>query len=239
VNAAATDGSLRSSASGRIVVISLLILVCAFATPAQAQSPAPSGAGVWEIGGGGVFVGGYDLGDRTAELTPNTGNTSVSLFTTDNKVLPVFGVQARVGYVVSTALVIEAGFRFTQPVYEVRVTGDFENAPNTTIEENLGDYVFDGSAVWHFTGAAFAGGRAVPFVFGGAGYIRELHDRDALVEDGFEYHAGLGLKWWFNESRRGFGIRGDVGVSIRDGAFDFEDGRRIVPVAGGSLIYRF
>ncbi len=79
----------------------------------------------------------------------------------------------------------------------------------------------------------------MPFVFGGAGYMRELHDRDALVEDGFEYHAGLGLKWWFNESRRGFGIRGDVGVSIRDGAFDFEDGRRIVPVAGGSLIYRF
>jgi hypothetical protein len=219
--------------------MSLAMLVCAFATPAQAQSAA-SGAGVWEIGGGGVFVGGYDLGERTAELTPNTGtSTPVSLFTTDNKVLPVFGVQARVGYVVSTAVVIEAGFRFTQPVYEVRVTGDFENAPNTTIEEKLSEYVFDGSAVWHFTGAAFADGRAVPFVFAGAGYIRELHDQDALVEEGFEYHAGLGLKWWFNESRRGFGIRGDVGISIRDGAFDFEDGRRIVPVAGGSLIYRF
>jgi hypothetical protein len=60
-----------------------------------------------------------------------------------------------------------------------------------------------------------------------------------MVEDGLEYHAGLGLKWWFSDRRRGFGIRGDGGISIRDGAFDFKDGRRIVPMASGSLIYRF
>ena len=50
--------------------------------------------------------------------------------------------------------------------------------PTSTIEENLSQYLFDGSALWHF-----GSGRAVPFVFGGAGYMRELHDADALVED--------------------------------------------------------
>lgn len=219
-----------------LALIGVLVVIGATVVPANAQS---SGGG-WEIGGGGVFMGGYDFGESAADLTPNTGNTvPVTLFTTDNEVRPVFGVQARIGYVVSPALVLEAGFRFTRPQYRVRVTGDFENAPDTTIEETLSDYLFEGSAVWHFTGASFAGGRAVPFAYGGGGYFRELHDQDALVEDGFEYHGGVGLKLWFNESRRGFGIRGDVGISIRDGGFDFEDSPRLVPTVGGSLVYRF
>jgi len=240
VIAASADGVLRPAVFIGVIV-AVVTMLGTGVTPVHAQSTtAPSSPGVWEVGGGGVFVGGYDLGRSDAELTPNTGNTTpVLFFATDNRVRPVFGVQARVGYVISQALMIEAGFRFSRPVYEVRITDDFENAPDTTIEESLSDYVFDGSALWHFMGAAFAGGRAVPFVFGGAGYMRALHDRGTLVEDGFEYHAGVGLKWWFSERRRGFGIRGDLGISLRDGAFDFEDGHRLVPTAGGSLIYRF
>jgi hypothetical protein len=220
--------------------VAALMATSAVAAPASAQPAAPSGAGVWEVGGGGVFLGGYDLGSSVAELTPNTGNnTPVRLFRTDNQVRPVFGLQARVGYIVTSALVIEAGFRFARPEYEVRVTGDFENAADTTATERLSEYVFEGSAVWHFNGAAFAGGRAVPFVSGGAGYLRELHDEDVLVEDGLEYHAAAGVRWWFSERRRGFGIRGEIGLSIRDGGFDFEDGSRLVPTAAASVVYRF
>ena len=134
-------------------------------------------------------------------------------------------MQARIGFVVTPALVVEGGFRFTRPVYQVRVSGDAEGAADTTVEETLSQYVFDGSVVWQFTRAAFAGGRAVPFVFGGAGYLRELHEEDALVEEGLEYHAGGGLKWWFGQGRRRFGVRGEAGISIRDGGFDFKDGR--------------
>jgi hypothetical protein len=244
VTAAAIDGLWRRATRSRAVFASALTLAAVVAAPASAQPAQPAapaaGSGVWEVGGGAVFVGGYDLGASIAELTPNTGNTTpVTLFRTENSVRPVIGVQARLGYIVSSALVIEAGFRFARPVYEVEVTGDFESAADATIEERLSQYLFEGSAVWHFNGAAFAGGRAVPFVVGGAGYLRELHDEDAYVEDGYEYHAGAGVKWWFNDRRRGFGIRGEVGVSIRDGGFDFEDSRRWVPTAAGSLVYRF
>jgi hypothetical protein len=121
-------------------------------------------------------------------------------------------------------------------VYEVSASGDAENAPDTTIEETLSQYVFDGSVVWNFGGA---GRRLVPFVYGGAGYLRELHQEDALVEEGVEYHAGGGVKWWLGEGGRRFGLRGDVGVSIRDGGFDFGEGLRTVPVVGVSLIYTF
>ena len=75
--------------------------------------------------------------------------------------------------------------------------------------------------------------------YGGAGYLRELHEEDALVEEGVEYHAGAGLKWWFGQGSRRFGVRGDVGMSVRDGGFDFDEGARVVPVAGVSLVYTF
>jgi hypothetical protein len=130
---------------------------------------------------------------------------------------------------------VEGGIRLTRPVYEVRVSGDVENAADITIEETLSQYLFDGSLVWQFS----HGGRAVPFVFGGAGYLRELHEEDALVEEGVEYHAGAGLKWWFGQGGRRFGVRGEAGISIRDGGFDFKDSQRVVPVVGGSLIYSF
>ena len=207
------------------------------AAPAVAQSggqASVSGPGRWELTGGGVLIGGYELGERSAELTPNTGSSSFDEFTTDNTVKPAFGLQARIGFVVTPALTVEGGFRFARPVYEVRISGDVEDAPDTTAEETLSQYLFDGSIVWHL-----GKGRAVPFLFGGAGYLRELHEDDALLEEGLEYHAGGGIKWWFGEGRRGVGVRAEAGVSIRDGGFDFKDGQRIVPTAGGFLFYAF
>ena len=220
----------------------MLLLVAGFATPVMAQAGpgAGPGPGRWELSGGGVLVAGYGLGESVAELTPNSGSApSFDQFTTDNRVRQAFGVQARIGFIVTPALVVEGGFRFTRPVYQVRVSGDAEGAPDTTVEEKLSQYVFDGSVVWHVTRAAFAGQRAVPFLFGGAGYLRELHEEDALVEEGLEYHAGGGIKWWFGQGRRGLGVRGEVGISIRDGGFDFKDSLRVVPIVAGSLIYTF
>ena len=68
-----------------------------------------SGPGRWELTG--VFIGGYELGERSAELTRNTGSSSDE-FTTDNTVKPAFGLQARIGFVVTPALTVEGGFRF-------------------------------------------------------------------------------------------------------------------------------
>jgi len=110
--------------------------------------------------------------------------------------------------------------------------------PDTTIEETLSQYVFDGALVWHITGARFAGDSGVPFLYGGGGYLRELHEENAFVEEGIEYHAGGGIKWWFGQSGR-IGMRAEGGISIRDGGFDFKDGKRMVPVAGASVIYSF
>jgi hypothetical protein len=215
---------------------SVVVLAVLGVAPAAAQSVTATRGGRLELSGGGVLVGGYGLGESVAELTPNSGSSGYELFTTRSEVRQAFGGVARIGFVVTPAIVIEGGLRFTRPVYEVRVSGDAESAPDTTIEETLSQYVFDGSVVWNF---ARYGRRVVPFVYGGAGYLRELHEEDALVEEGLEYHAGGGVKWWFGEGRRRFGARGDIGISIRDGGFDFGEGSRAVPVVSGSLVYTF
>ncbi len=106
-----------------------------------------------------------------------------------------------------------------------------------TAEETLTRYVFTGSVVWHLRSGR--GKRVIPFVVGGAGYIRDLHEENELVETGAEYHAGGGVKIWFGSGQRRCGLRGEAGVSINDGGFDFTDGTRTVPIVSGTLVYLF
>lgn len=198
-------------------------------------------AGSWEIGGGVTYVGGYDLGDAAAQLTRNTttGPAGFDLFTTASRVEPTWAVAGRVAYYLSWRFAIEGTVRYGQPVYRVDLSGDAEDAPDITAEEKLNQYIFAASALWHFGRAPSPRTRVVPFVFGGAGYLRELHEGQELVETGIEYHAGAGVKYWFGATDRRFGLRGDAGVSFRDGGFDPEEKLRPVLMAGASLVYLF
>ena len=226
----------------RAALRSAAVVVClwsggATAAVAQTAGPGPQ-RGSWELGGGVVFIGGFDLGDRAAELTRNTGGPSgpFELFTTESRITSVPGLQARIGYYVSNDVLIEGSFRFAQPVLEVEISGDAEDAPDETADETLSQYVIDVSAVWHF--GRFGGGRGAPFLIAGSGYLRELHEGDELVETGTTFHAGAGFKYWFGATGRA-GLRAEGGVSFRDGGFDFEDGLRAVPVVGASVVFRF
>jgi hypothetical protein len=229
----------------------MIATVCLFALAVpdvEAQRPAPKPppgptprAGSWELSGGGSFVGGYDLGTLAAQLTRNTttGSDSFDQFTTDSRIDSAFGVNGRIGYYFTPRLTVEGGFRFARPVYSVEISGDTEGGADERAKETIDQYLFTGSAVWHLGRGPIARQRAVPFVFGGAGYLRELHEGQELVETGTEYHAGAGLKYWFGSARRRFGLRGEAGVSFRDGGVDTEEKVRVVPIAGVSLVYLF
>jgi hypothetical protein len=211
-----------------------LVVALSLATAASAAAQARV-----EVSGGAVFVGGFDQGDHDAELTANTGTTGApfTFFRTKSTLKPALGVQGRVGFSITRAFAIEGGVHLTWPVFQIRATGDIENAADVSAEETLSHYVFDASAVWHFGDSGHR--RTVPFVYGGAGYFRELHDGATLIEDGVEYHAGGGVKWWLGSAPGRVGIRAEAGLSIRDGGLDPEGDRHLVPVAGGSLIWRF
>jgi hypothetical protein len=224
-----------------------LAVVATLATAAAAEAQVYIGStdaprrGSWEIGGGALWTGGFDVDAFDATLTANAGNDAepFTLFAVDGRVKPSAGLQARLGFYLSRAFAIEGGVRYTRPVVSMRVTDDAEDAPDVTVEETINRYVFDGSLVMHLTGAAFAGGRGVPFLQGGAGYVRELHSGNELVETATEFHAGGGVKIWFGSGLRRLGVRADVGVSIRDGGFGSEESTRTVPTAGASLMYLF
>jgi hypothetical protein len=186
-----------------------------------------------------VWQGGFTLGDAVASLTrpPSSGPGPYEQFSAGSRIGDGLGVQGRLAAYVSRRLAIEAGVRLTRPVLAVNLENDLEGAGDVSAEETLTQYVFDGSAVWHFAG--FGQGRGVPFIAAGAGYIRDLHEGSELVETGTEYHALAGLRWWFSGRPRRLGVRGEAGISIRDGGSDFRDGRRTVPVASASLTYLF
>jgi len=219
------------SRRGVIVAIALTLIG---ASPLHAQTPS---RGTVEIGGGGALAAGSDLAGRTAELTSNTGTTGAPFdyFEVDGRIKAGYGALARIGVYLSSAASIEGGVHWLRAINSQRITGDTEGALDTTAEAKLNQYLFDGSALWHF-----GSGAARPFVYGGAGYMRVLHEGDALIEDGPEFHAGFGVKWSIG---RRVAIRGDGGISVRtlsDGNNrNDDDKRQSVPVATGSIIWVF
>ena len=227
----------------------VLLVLCLFgavdvihAQTPQPRPPAPTGptprGGSWEIGGGYAFVAGYDFDTSNADLTRNTasGADRFTLFITDSSVQAAHAVSGQLGYYFSPRWAVEGGIRFARPVFRTELSDDAEGAPDTVAEETLDQYLFSASVVYHFAGA---GRSIVPFVAGGGGYLRELHESQELVETGAEYHASVGIKNWFGTARRRFGVRAEGGFSFRDGGFDFDEKVRVVPTFGVSLVYLF
>jgi hypothetical protein len=224
-------------------VAAAVLVMLALGVPAQAQyvGRADPGFGTWEVAGGAATAGGYDLGSRSADQTRNPGTATggFSLFQSSSEVTRANGASARIGFYLSRALALEAGGHYTRPRVSTRVSGDAEEAAPETVEETLSRVVVDGTLVYHLVPLTFAGGRGVPFLAGGAGYLREIHEGNELIETGREYHAGAGLKYWFGLGGRRLGLRADVAASIRDGAFFFTQKRRTTATAGIGLSYLF
>lgn len=235
----------RSTPGGRAsaCAATVLALVCA-AAPAEAQS-----AGAWpgrfEVAGGGSWAGGYPLGSQVATLTPNQtpAGDRFTLFATDSELQRSGVVDARLGLRLSPTFSVEGGFGYARPRVLTTIDRDAESAPRTSADERLAQYVVDASLVVHLRRFAMAGGRALPFVSGGAGYLRQLHAGNTLVETGRVYHLGGGLKYlvasrpdgFFN----GFGLRADVRATVRDEGFELEGKQRTFGSAGVGVLVLF
>lgn len=227
---------MRTSVPGFLVAALLL----GGTTDAAAQLYVGSGGprrGAVEISGGGIWSAGQDLASREALLTgnPGSGLNSVRLFTSEPSLDPVIGAQALVGVYVTRTLAIEGGVQYSRPTLSVRLGDDFEDAPDVTATTAITQYLFTGSVLYHFGRP----GRVAPFIAAGAGHLRDVHAGNELVETGTEFHGKLGVKIWTGDGRRRFGIRAEGGLSMRNGGFNFDEDRRIVPTAAVSLAYLF
>ena len=225
-----------------LVVAAVLWPVCA-----GAQTASPPRKHGFELSAGLIGIGPIDFGSDTAELVANAPSAPPStLFRAASSIGTGIGVDGRVAFNVTRAFAVEGGFVWSRATLESRITSDVEGVPNVTVAQDLDTYFIEASAVWHVNNASFAGGRGIPFLAGGAGYLRQL-DEDAMLtsESGRVYHAGGGIKYLLVDRRRGFvrglGLRGDVRAYLREGGVEFDEDteRRTTWAAAAALMIRF
>lgn len=221
----------------RPLVVAVILLFVSSRAGAQPYlgSKAPR-AGSFEIGGSVVWSGGYDAGSHAALETPNgsAGTPGLTLFTTSSEVASAAGFEGRLGIYISPQVSVEGSFQYTRPVLRTSIRDDFENASPLTAEETVTSYLAGGTLLYHF-----GRGRVVPFVGGGGAYVRQLHEDNAEIITGSEFHGGGGVKLWFGKGLRRLGVRLDAQASSRSKSVGFEDKRRLVPVVSGGLTYLF
>jgi hypothetical protein len=223
---------------GRHVAIATLVVLCLASTTRGAAAQGVLESGRLEISGGAAWLGTQTFGSaNAAETTPSGG--ALSLFTTSSELGSAAAFDARVGVRVAGTLVLEADATYARPELRVTIANDIESAPSITAVERLQQYMIGGGATWYVPGRS----RIVPFVAGGGGYLRQLHDRALLVETGTYYQVGGGVLYLLSshpDNRlKASGIRLDVRAVILNDGVAFDGGRHAAPAVAGSFFVRF
>ena len=188
------------SKPGNVRRTRVLVLAALVAMPpvAWAQPSPPAAAGGTtstriELAGGVGWLGGVALGDRDASLRPNsTSAEPFRLFASETRAEGTPSVHARVGVALGRRYQLEGQLSYTRPDRTTTVSADVEQARSLSAPEPVSEYLAEGGlAVW-LPRASFAG--VIPFVAGGAGYRRQLHEGRAFIEQGSVFYAGGGLR---------------------------------------------
>ena len=189
--------------------------------------------GSFELSGGAVWTGGYDAGSAEAKET-TAGTAPLTLFVVDATVKSGPGAAVQIGVYLGRRVSVEAALHYTRPILLARLTDDFESAADVDAESTITSYLMGGSLLYHF-----GDGRIVPFVSGGGGYLRQLHENNTELLTGTEIHAGGGLKYWAGTGTRRVGLRVEVQGSARSKAVAFEQKRRLLPSVAAGISFLF
>jgi hypothetical protein len=219
------------SVTSRSCCIALALLAWASVAAAQTNR-APAGPSRFTVSAGLIVNGGYDVGDRNAELRGNSGNNSTPfiLFRADGALERVAGLEARFGFALTRALSIEVGGTVTKPELRVTVTSDPEVSGTTLVGETVSQYTVDVGAIVKLPWPRRASG-VRPYAMGGAGYLRQLHEDQLLVETGHTIFGGGGVEYALRApgGRHPLGVRAEARLARRFGGIDFEDKTRSHP----------
>lgn len=224
---------MKCSGAAVLQCLGAVVLWCLGAVGASAQDTPALRAHRVVLEGGVVWSGSYGIGDVSSQLLSNAPGSTPPPFTwfsSSSEVGQATSAVARVGFTLSPHVMIEGGGGFGMPRVAVTITGDAETSQQHLEGERLRQYLIDGALVWHLP--MRLGTRVRPFVIGGAGYLRQLHEERTLVETGQVYYAGVGARYWFrggSGAGRALGMRGDVRANVRRGGIDFEDQTRVYP----------
>jgi len=221
------------------------LLACLWLVPVavEAQPRIHDWPGRIEVVAAGVRSSGHHLGSATADLLSNQvpRSSPTPLFTANTELRPSVAVDVSVGYRLTRTFTVEGFIARSRPVVETTVTNDLELTVGGSARESLTQYRLGGGVVLDLPAVSFVGGRARPFVVGGAGYLREDSSGGTSSSTGTVYHLGAGIRVHLIERANArilkvLGVKGDVRVHRRDGGFEFEDRRRTFVTASVGLL---
>lgn len=209
------------------VVLAVLCVAEAAAQTVGALRPRRVTASV-----GAGLLGGYPIGSVDGNLRRNTAGTPspFTLLHAESEIERARTVEARVAVALSRAFEVELGGLYATPQLTVNISRDAEHDGGVTASEALAHYGVEISGVYLIPGPA--GWRLRPYVIGGGGYLRQLHEGRLRLETGSTVHAGGGLRYWIVGGRTGrlaVGARAEARYVRRNAGIDFEDASRTFP----------
>src|SRR5205085_1273237 len=120
---------------------------------------------------------------------------------------------------------LEGRLGYGRPDVATSVRADAEGAAPMTVVERIDQFVIDAGILVRLEELRLAGW--VPYAAGGAGYLRQVHEGLALIEDGHVYHLGGGVVRELSTRAHGIiraaGLRADARVYFLSGGVSLDD----------------
>jgi hypothetical protein len=236
--------SVRRPGTRRAALLTVAVLLAGAPPVARAQSGPALRAWrpVFELAAG--WNGASDLGRVEATTRAASVGTATApafrLFTTASELGAAPGAVVAVLLPVSRQWAVAVRGAAARPTLTTRISNDAEGTPSAEATEEIADYTVDLSVLYQLP--RLGGRRARPYLVAGGGYLRQLHEDNALVETGRTWHGGGGLRWWLrggDQTTRAVGLTGEVRWVWRSDGIAFADGARALPAAALGLFVGF
>jgi len=218
-----------------------IAVLCGLLFPPMLEAQTVALPGRFEVAAGGLWAAPVSAG--TADATETAANgTRFRLFSSESSTASNFGFEGRIGVRLTPVFQVDGSFSYAVPEVRTRITSDFEGIPDVTVAETVNQWTIEAALVAHLARWR-VGPHGVPFLTIGAGYLRQIHERQTLVETGRIYQVGGGLKYLLKRTGDGrlksAGLRLGARAAVRDGGVTLENGIRIGPIVDASFFARF
>jgi len=191
-----------------------------------------------QVAVGAGWLGGSAFGDQSADLRAASGGP-YRLFESETSLGATASFEARVGVLLTRRWGIDGRAAIANPELQTIISSDAEASGSFTVAESIDRYIFDGGIVFRIDEWETMG--LVPFASAGAGYVRQLHGEQELVETGHLYYVGGGFTHALFARPQGMiraaSIRADLRLNVFSLELD-EDSRSQGSVSG-SLVLTF
>ena len=222
----------------RIVVVCLLLVAALGAvTPAAAQVQSEP-VGRIQVGVGVGWLGGSVFGEQPADLRAASGGP-YRLFESETDLGATASFEVRVSYGLTSRFAFEGRVARGAPELHTVVSSDAESSGSFTLSESIDQYVFDGGVVIRLNELESMG--LLPFASAGAGYVRQLHEGDNLVEEGQLFYVGGGFTRVIFSRPQGFVRSASIRADLRLNVFslDLDEDSRSQGSVAGSIVFTF